>query len=590
MCLGMVLLSLMPQIHLWFARGRDWNGVYVSPQGDEPLYSAYINALIDGRTRKNDPFGGKDSSASEPLQESLFSIQFVPAYAIAFSARILGASASTAFIVLMAAAALLASLSVFLVIESVTADYRLAVAATLFVLCFGGLAGGNGLVGIFFKSDLSIPSLPFLRRYQPAAVFPLFFIFQLLLWRALTSKTRQRAQVSAIGAGLSLAILVFSYLYLWTAAAAWLVCIGGPWLYFRSSERRKALEVLITIGAVTIIALVPYVYMVSHQAVIMTKQQLLISTHSPDLLRVDEILAGVILFALFIGVLRGRIERTDPRAIFVVSLVLLPFVVFNQQILTGKTLQPYHFEAFVVNYSILVALVITIMLLRGVFGDRLLVCMAVISFSWGIMEVVLPSRVAYVPSAIVKDQGIPVLLRLKELSKQDGTLEDLHTKGKASTLVFSQDVSLITLLPTWTSQGTLLDVSGVYYGNITREEQKQFFYMHLYYSKTEIQTLRKALNQGDQYSTAEIFGQHRLFPALSDQFEPIQSAEIEHEVRNYEAYADSFSREEALKRPIAYAIIPVEGNFDFTNLDRWYERDAGERFGIYTLFRLKLRD
>ena len=52
----------------------------------------------------------------------------------------------------------------------------------------------------------------------------------------------------------------------------------------------------------------------------------------------------------------------------------------------------------------------------------------------------------------------------------------------------------------------------------------------------------------------------------------------------------SFSREGALKRPIAYAIIPVEGNFDFTNLDRWYERDSGERFGIYTLYRLKLRD
>jgi hypothetical protein len=55
MCSAMVLLSLLPQLHLWLVRGRDWNGGYVSPQGDELLYSAYINALIDGRTRKNDP-------------------------------------------------------------------------------------------------------------------------------------------------------------------------------------------------------------------------------------------------------------------------------------------------------------------------------------------------------------------------------------------------------------------------------------------------------------------------------------------------------------------------------------------------------
>jgi hypothetical protein len=94
----------------------------VSPQGDEPLYSAYINALIDGRPRKNDPFGGKDSSSQSPLPESTFSIQFVPAYLIALPARILGVSASTAFIVLVAAAAFLASLSVFWLLIYVTGD------------------------------------------------------------------------------------------------------------------------------------------------------------------------------------------------------------------------------------------------------------------------------------------------------------------------------------------------------------------------------------------------------------------------------------------------------------------------------------
>src|SRR5881397_2757330 len=106
--LAMVLLSLIPQIHLWVVRGRDWNGAYVSVQGDEPLYSAYLNALIEGRTRKNDPFGGKDNSPATPLPESIVSIQFLPAYAIALPARIFGISASKAFIALIAAAALLA--------------------------------------------------------------------------------------------------------------------------------------------------------------------------------------------------------------------------------------------------------------------------------------------------------------------------------------------------------------------------------------------------------------------------------------------------------------------------------------------------
>jgi hypothetical protein len=199
--------------------------------------------------------------------------------------------------------------------------------------------------------------------------------------------------------------------------------------------------------------------------------------------------------------------------------------------------------------------------------------------------------------AIANDQKIPVLLRLKEFSRQDGTLVGLRTEGEASTLVFSPSVALIALLPTWTSQGTLLDMTGVDCGTATREERKEFFYMHLYYSKVETQNLRSALSGSpdgshDELSSVRsvVFGHARIFPAMSFHFQPVQPDEIEREVRVYEAYLNSFSRDEALKRPIAYAVIPIAGNFDFSNLDRWYERDAGERVGDYTLYRLKLRN
>jgi hypothetical protein len=586
----MVLLSLVPQIHLWIVRGRDWNGVYVSPQGDEPLYSAYINALIDGRARKNDPFGGKDSSPSAPLPESIFSIQFVPAYMLALPARAFGASASTIFIILIAVAALLSSLSVFWLLNSVAGDYRIAAAGTVFVLCVGALAGGNGLLGILLKPDLSIPSLPFLRRYQPAVAFPLFFVFNVLVWRALSNRSKRGAVLYAVLAGLTLATLVFSYLYLWTATAAWLVCIGVLWSYFRSTDRRKSLAVLTTVGVISGLALLPYLYLLSQRAATLDEQQILISTHSPDLLRIDEILGAGILVVLVIGVLRRRIERTDQRLLYATSLALLPFVVFNQQVLSGKTIQAYHFEAFIVNYSTLIAVVITVTLFWMAVPNRLLIWMAVLSFSWGIVEVGLPSKLAFVPAAVAKDQGIPVLLRLKELSKQDGTLLDLRTKGQASALVFSPDVSLIALLPSWTAQATLLDISGVDCGNITQDERKEFFYMHLYYSKAEVERVRKSLTERNQFAIAMIFGRDRLFPALSPQFQSIQPEEVERELRAYQVYANSFSRAEALKRPITYAIVPADCDFDSSNLDRWYERDAGERVGAYALYRLKLRN
>src|ERR671924_508746 len=77
--LAMVFLALYPQINLWLVPGREWNGAYVTVHGDESAYSAYIQALIDGRPRRSNPYTGWDDIPSRPQPESLFSIQFLPA-------------------------------------------------------------------------------------------------------------------------------------------------------------------------------------------------------------------------------------------------------------------------------------------------------------------------------------------------------------------------------------------------------------------------------------------------------------------------------------------------------------------------------
>ena len=594
-CIAMVLLSFLPQIHLWLARGHDWNGAYLSPQGDEPLYSAYINALINGRTRKNDPFGGRDNSASKPLPESIFSIQFVPAYAVALPARALGLSASTAFIILIGVAALFASAAIFLLLNSVGGDPRLAASGTLFVLCLGCVVGRHGVFATFL--DIYPAAFPFLRRYQPAVSFPLFFIFQFLVWRALVVEQKRTSQIFATLASLTLALLIFSHLYLWTASAAWLVCIGALWFWFRPSDRWKTSMTLITVGALTIVALVPYIYLLSHRAATLDQQLIMVSTHRADLWRIHELLCAVILGALVIGILRRRIERKEPRIIYVASLALLSFVVFNQQILTGRTMQSFHFETFVVNYTTLVGLVILLTLYWKSVPRRFLIWMAAFSVAFGIMVVALPSRLLFVPQAIAKDRIVPVLLRLNVLSKHDGTLSDLSSKGEASTIVFSPSVAVITLLPTWTSQGTLLDLTGVDCLGLTRQERKRMFHLHLYYSGTDIESFRRALNGTSDVFPVElagvrtaIFGYERTSPALTPEFRPIEQHEIESEVQAYQTYVNSFSRGEALSRPLHYAVIPAGGSFNFSNIDRWYERDAGERFGEYTLYRLSFRN
>src|SRR5262249_44214569 len=156
-------------------------------------------------------------------------------------------------------------------INSITEDHRLASVGTLFVLCCGCIVGRYGVFNTFF--DIGIPALPFLRRYQPAAAFPLFFLFQSFVWKALTSKVKLHSQYFPLPAAFTIAVLIFSYLYLWTAAAAWLVCIGVLWFCFRPSDRLKTATVLAIIAVLTALSLMPYFNLVSHRASTLDEQQ-----------------------------------------------------------------------------------------------------------------------------------------------------------------------------------------------------------------------------------------------------------------------------------------------------------------------------
>ena len=175
------ILSLEPQLQFWLDRGSNWQGSYATFNADEFLYSGYLNALDQGRSRRNDPFTGRIDGAGSSISETAFSIQFIPPFVISTIARTLHLSTATSFIILALIAGLLASLSIFWLIRSITSDERFAATSALFVLVLGTLISGQGLIGVLLKLDVIALGLPFLRRYQPAASFFLFFVFCTLL-------------------------------------------------------------------------------------------------------------------------------------------------------------------------------------------------------------------------------------------------------------------------------------------------------------------------------------------------------------------------------------------------------------------------
>ncbi len=43
------LIAIAPQLYICFSRGHQWHGASAQTHGDETVYAAYLNALIDSR-------------------------------------------------------------------------------------------------------------------------------------------------------------------------------------------------------------------------------------------------------------------------------------------------------------------------------------------------------------------------------------------------------------------------------------------------------------------------------------------------------------------------------------------------------------
>ena len=586
--LALALLSLYPQIDLWLTRGADGQGTFASSWCDEEVYAAYINGLLIGRPRTTQPLGIR--AHEKPALESLFSIQVIPAYVIVSFARALGLTVTQVFIVLQPLIAFLSALVLFYLLASVTRDEALAALGAIAILIFGTLAARSGVaIKWIGGGDLST-HFPFLRRYQPSVAFPIFLGFVALIWQALARQGRQAWQ-AAVAAGLVFAILVFSYFFLWTAAAAWLACLIGVWLIARSSDWSMLIKRLTPTALFAVVILALYALLLSHRDPAMDQVQALTLTHAPDFRRGPEFISVASILLLLWGIRQGCVAWRDPIVIFVSSLVLMPFAVFNQQIITGRSLQPIHYEAYIANYVSLLALIFTLALVWGKpelqFTRRLpkllLVGLICLVLGWGVAELhgVASSYKGY---NISRDLFVPVTQRLTSLAAEHGkTINDREVVFSPDTGIISDNIAISApQAPFWSSHvpvGSGLSVV----------ELHERYFQYLYYSGMRPALLERKLASNDYDIITSLFGYERYAANLTTKSKQITTEEIAEKVHQYSEFVAVFDRERARHPEISYVVIYTQTPMDFSNLDRWYFRDKGERIGPFTLYQVKLR-
>jgi hypothetical protein len=600
--IAMTLLAMLPQAHVWYTRGGDWQGAYASFDGDETAYAAYLGALIEGRPRLNDPYTGHDNAPGAPLAESLFSIQFVPAYALALPARALGLDASTVFIALSPLVAFAGTLALFWLLTPLMRDARLAASAAVIILCLGALASGQESLAPLLKLRASHAYLPFLRRYVPALPFPFLFIFCALVWRALAHASRRAALAYAVAAGATFALLVYSYFYLWTTAAAWLACLALLWLAARRrDDETHAAKVFLTTAALACASLAPYVLLLARRAATMDRVQVLKFTHAPDLLRLPEIIALVALALLACGAWRRRLDTRDATFLFALSFALTPLVVFNQQLVTGRSLQPVHYADYVLNYLALVALTLATALslrpreggdpamhdrqppARGRFPARAFFILALAAYAWAAFELTATTR-RFAPVNRARDEQARVASRVAELARAAAD----ETAG-ARPVVLATSFMLADNLPVGAPQAAVLWAPHMHvYSGLTAEGYRERVYQFFYYTGIAPENFRSYLDSNPLFVYL-LFGAERALPRLTTEHAPPTAEEIDGAARAYADYVAAFTREQAARPALSFVVTSPERPHDLSALDRWYERDAGERVGNYTIQRVRLR-
>lgn len=585
--LAITILAIYPQLVLWKDQGSQWKGSFFASNDDEVAYAAYINSLLDGKPRKNDPFLATVDSPDHPHSESLYSVQFIPAYSITLMARLLGIPSTSAFIVLIFLLGIVTSLAIFKLLYDITGDAPLAAAGVLTVLCLGTAAAYEGELKIWLRQEFLVDFFPFLRRYQPGFAFPIFFVFCGMVWRAITHDEQRKRYIYSVGSGLVFAVLVFSYFYLWTAAAAWFACLTILYLTFRKTSRIDVLKTAGMIAAIGIPVLIPYAIMLSRRSRNLDAVQLMVNSHLPDFHR-SSLLIGLIVAALIFIAIKAGISGYTHRALFALSFALAPVLFFNQQVITGHSLQPIHYELFIANYIVLAAFVIFLSLMirhfskgEGKLGFRWGVAvLAVFATAWGTWEATASTdrKAEY---SVFRDETVPPIVYIKELEKERRT--------PSPPVIFSNNFVANGFVPTLAPFRPLWNPHTSSASGVDLAENKRLFMLYMYYSGYDEKGVAAALRGGLFEAKAALFGSERALPALGQDWRPISEEEILTEAARYADFEQNFRREHAANPTLSYLLFPIGAEPDLEHIDKWYKRGEAHIVGNYKVFTVELK-
>jgi len=339
--LSAVIISL-PQAYFRYDAGKAYGGIDIMATGDEGAYLAQVREVQDGHLASANPYfkeGKNDPYLFQPLGPAI----------VAILGKIFFLDFKNTVLLSRFLFPLLSFLVIYGFVKAVSKEKPLALASASMVVLGSILLSRVGIIDLLTGISPRLAFLIFTRPVVPPISALFFFGFLLAFWLFLERKKWRWGILSAVILGLSF----YLYFYNWTFLYVFLGILLLIFLAQKKWQDAKQVGIIIGIG---IIIAIPYFLnfyeATLHPNFLQASQRFgLAATRTPTV--------GFLIPFLFIIFLALFPKENKDRFWFFLALILTPFVVLNQQVITGKVLINDHYHwYFHTPLAIIVLLII----------------------------------------------------------------------------------------------------------------------------------------------------------------------------------------------------------------------------------------
>ncbi|MFH1621469.1 MAG: hypothetical protein ABIB04_05315 [Patescibacteria group bacterium] len=334
------LLSISPSLLAMHALGEDYQGMPLYYLDDEDIYTARMREVLDGHWLVGSPFFHeyKDSIPTMlPIGEYVYALPAlvtrIPLVDIVLATKFLFPT--------------VLFLLVFFLFMELADEEGLRKPSTRLT----GIASGFAVTLVYdvyslmssLKPDGGIHLSIWTRTVNPILGALAIFSFLIFFWRAIKGGKKSDIAIAGI-----IATLSFAYFFSWgmILSISSVLC-----LFFLVLKRWKELKRLLYVSAVGIVGSLPFlvlvVYSLSQGGSGSAEKNGMFFTHIPllnkTLLATVAIFAGLSLYGFLVK--KKKLAHED-WWIFSAAVILGALWTFSQQIVTGRTIWPYHFVQY----------------------------------------------------------------------------------------------------------------------------------------------------------------------------------------------------------------------------------------------------